>query len=79
MYFNSEIEVLTSVKKNDSIVNNTIGQFMKLLEEMSQNGSDGVFGGIIKTEVKMSKRKIYLVVRMLNYQRKLKIKSLCKH
>ena len=28
IYYNSEIEVLTSVKKIDSIINNTIGQFM---------------------------------------------------
>ena len=45
------------MSKIDSIINNTIGQFMKQLEEMSQNGSGGLFGGIIKTEVKMSKSK----------------------
>ena len=48
------------MSKIDSIINNTIGQFMKQLEEMSVNGSGGVFSGIIKTEVNMSKSKKYI-------------------
>ena len=77
VYFNSEIEVLTSVKKIDSIINNTIGQFMKQLEEMSQNGSGGVFGGIIKTEVKMSKSKNIFGGSYVELPEKIKNKKAC--
>ena len=77
VYFNSEIEVLTSVKKIDSIINNTIGQFMKQLEEMSQNGSGGVFGGIIKTEVKMSKSKNIFGGSYVELPEKIKNKQAC--
>ena len=77
VYFNAEIEVLTSVKKIDSIINNTIGQFMKQLEEMSGNGSGGVFGGIIKTEVKMSKSKNIFGGSYVELPEKIKNKKAC--
>ena len=54
IYFNSEINVLTSVKRINDIVNDIIDNFTKELEEMSKRGSGGVFAGIIKTEVKLS-------------------------
>ena len=57
IYFNSEINVLTSVKRINDIVNDIIDNFTKELEEMSKRGSGGVFAGIIKTEIKMSKSK----------------------
>jgi hypothetical protein len=49
---------------------------MKQLEEMSQNGSGGVFGGIINTEVKMSKSKNIFDGSYVELPEKIKINKL---
>ena len=77
IYFNSNIEVLTSVNKIDFIINNIIVKFMKDLEEMQKSGSGGVFAGIIKTEVKMSKSKNILGGSYVDLPLKIKNKQAC--
>ena len=64
------------LKKIDSIISVVISEFMKQIEEKSKEHSGGIFGSIIKTEVKMSKSKIFSVVLMLNDLKKLKINKL---
>ena len=50
---------------------------MKQLEEMSKNGSGGVFGGIIKTEVKLSKSKNIFGGSYVELPEKIKNKQAC--
>jgi hypothetical protein len=77
VYFNSEIQVLTSVKRIDSIINDVIVNFLKLIEEMNNRGSGGVFAGIIKTEVKMSKSKNIFGGSYIELPEKIKNKQAC--
>lgn len=77
IYFNSEIEVLTSINKIDFIINNIIIKFMKNLEEMQKSGSGGVFAGIIKAEVKISKSKNILGGSYVELPLKIKNKQAC--
>ena len=76
VYFNSDINVLTSVKRNDTIIHDIMQAFIKELEEMSKRGSGGVFAGIIKTEVKMSKSKNIFGGSYVELPEKLKINKL---
>ena len=50
---------------------------MKQLEEMSQNGSGGIFGGIIKTEVKKSQNKNIFGGSYVDLPEKIKNKIAC--
>ena len=77
VYFNSDINVLTSVKRIDTIVNDIVDAFMKHLEEMNNKGSGGVFAGIIKTEVKMSKSKNIFGGSYVELPEKIKNKQAC--
>lgn len=77
VYFNSEISVLTSVKRIDTIINEIIEKFMNDIEQMNIRGSGGAFAGIIKTEVKMSKSKNIFGGSYVELPEKIKNKQAC--
>ena len=77
VYFNSGITVLTSIKRVEAIVNDIINAFRNEVEQMNNRGSGGVFAGIIKTEVKMSKSKNIFGGSYVELPEKIKNKQAC--
>ena len=77
VYFNSEITSLTSIKRNELIINDVLNKFQEHLEEMNHQGSGGMFAGILKVEVKMSKSKNIFGGSYVELPDKIKNKRAC--